>query len=769
MENRPLETLFREIIITDSSRVIQSVFVSSRKLKYDPPYQREYVWHEVKATNFMETILWHGEIPPIVLYKRGDELMEVIDGRQRCETIDKFLQDAFSLQAHGLDKLWYLAGKKFSQLDEKLQNRILQAKLRCIIIQPQNDNRLSLAEEDSIKRAIFKRYNMGISALKKEEVYMAQYLDDPITLRLKKRYKNDSKFRDQLKNVFAHKSRNTETLMQHIRHLLTIADIPINKYVVERDDITNKYYDYYAYHIAGQGEEKTEQLLQDFSKKLALLAAIQKIINEKSPWLTEVLVAYDCVYWAMGVCGKEGISPEEFHTTTFRQRLASHIAGNAQVYANQLSNYRHNTVHRYHQMARFFSSQFPVSFNAYLKADADYALTFRRQMNQYMDERFGEKVKQEHFTQTVPTMFTINDILYEIKQKQFCIKPAYQRQETMTVTKASALIESILLHIKLLPIYVYVREDGVREVIDGQQRLLAIIGFMGASYTDENNKNIRKHKFRLCIEKPVLQHINNKKYNQLPETLQNRILDFELNIIEIRAADNPGFKPEELYKRLNHKPFPIREHTFEYWNAYIDQELTGAVKEMSAANKWLYIRKEDNRMLNLQMITALCYLELMLGGGPLSLERVKEVLHFYDNKGFTVIRIKRKANITATLESPEYKSAFLLSLNQLEYNFIEKVNLLTENPRGKTTDQFRNKRLDAIIQTGGVRMSMRFFILWLLLSGISIEQLVAARSEILAKIDKVFSVLKVMGALERLEQTLAATWDHYNPPLADAV
>lgn len=62
-------------------------------------------------------------------------------------------------------------------------------------------------------------------------------------------------------------------------------------------------------------------------------------------------------------------------------------------------------------------------------------------------------------------------------------------------------------------------------------------------------------------------------------------------------------------------------------------------------------------------------------------------------------------------------------------------------------------------------MSMRFFILWLVLRGISYEQLKEARSEALAKIDKIFSVLKVSGALERFEQMLTETWEHYMLPV----
>src|SRR5580765_4454415 len=164
-----------------SLKLIDSLFRTDRKLKYDPPYQRAYVWNEVKATNFIETILWHGDAPPVIIYKQMDDTLEVIDGRQRCETIDLFLNNKFSLKPQGLDKLWYLAGKTFSQLEAELQSRLLYTKLRCIIIEPNDENGLSSKEEECLKREIFKRYNMGMSALKKEEIYKAQYLHDEIT------------------------------------------------------------------------------------------------------------------------------------------------------------------------------------------------------------------------------------------------------------------------------------------------------------------------------------------------------------------------------------------------------------------------------------------------------------------------------------------------------------------------------------------------------------------------------------------------------------
>ncbi len=760
MENIVLENLFRKINMPNSFTYIKTLFRGERKVKYDPPYQRSYVWNEVKATNFIETILWHGDAPPVVLYQKSDNSLEVIDGRQRCETIDLFLSDKFALKPQGLDKLWYLSGKIFSQLEDDLQNRILFAKLRCIIIEPNDEKGLTQQEEDALKREIFKRYNMGMSALKKEEVYKAQYLHDEITVYLKIQLEKDTQLQSQLTDVFQYKKKNTETMMQHLRQLLVVAEIPLNWYIADREDIINKYYDYYTYNIINKKEGYLEELLSNLKKNVNFLAKIKEMLNIEYPHLTNTLVVYDCIYWGLAIAEKEGVAFEQINSQAFKTRLVNHIAKNVQTYAYYRSNFAQIIRQRYFSMATFFSSQFILSFSNYLKADREYTTDFRKQINQYIENRLGHKVKSEPLTQAIPTSLTICDIIDIMSRKHFNIRPPYQRKEVMTIAKASSLIESILLGLKLPPLYVFVRVNGVIEVIDGQQRLLALIGFLGQQYLGEQGclMTTQKNNFTLNLTKPLLQEINKKKFNQLPLIMQNKIRNYNLDIIEIKETDNISFKPEELYKRLNHKPMPIKEHTFEFWNAYVDSDLIYSIKDIFQRNPWLYVRKEDNRMQNLEMITFLCYINLFLGTGPLDMQRIREVLDFYEYDTHMVIRIKYKAKVSETLESPDYKKGFLLSLNHFEEDFLKKVICLTDNPKGRTTESFRNKRLDTILQTGTIRNPMRFLVLWLILSGVSVEQLKDARSTVMNRINKIFSSLKVAGSMAHFEYQLQEIW-----------
>ncbi|WP_157097921.1 DUF262 domain-containing protein [Niabella ginsenosidivorans] len=760
MENLILANLFRKIKMANRFKLINSLFISDRKLKYDPPYQRLYVWNDVKATNFIETILWHGDAPPVILYKKSDDSLEAIDGRQRCETIDRFLNDKFSLKPQGLDKLWYLSGKTFSQLEDDLKNRILFTKLRCIIIEPNDEKGLTHQEEEALKKEIFKRYNMGMSALKKEEVYKAQYLHDEITKYLKMQLENDTQLQGQLKDVFQYKKKNTETMMQHLRQLLVLADIPLNRYIAEREDIINKYYDYYTCHIIDKKEGYLKELLSKLKRNIDFLTEIKEMLSHEYPYLTNTLIVYDCIYWAIAVAEKEGIAFGRINNKTFKTRLINHIAKNAQTYSYYRSNYAQSIRQSYLSMATFFSSQLILSFTSYLKADRQYTTDFRNQINQYIEKQLGHTLKGEPLTQATPTSLTIGDIINLMGRKHFNIKPPYQRMEVMTVTKASALIESILLGFMLTPIYVFVRASGVIEVIDGQQRLLALIGFLGQQYLGEQGEFIttRKNNFTLNLARPLLQGVNKKKFSQLPLILQNKIRNYNLDIIEIKESDNIGFKPEELYKRLNHKPMPIKEHTFEFWNAYIDGNLIHDIKGIYQRNPWLYVKKEDNRMQNLEMITFLCYLNLSLGTGTLDMHRIREVLDFYEYDAHMVIRIKYKTHVSEILESADYKEMFLSSLNHFEKDFIQKVMYLTDNLKGKTTESFRNRRLDILMQTKSARKTMRFFVLWLVLSGISTEQLKERQSALQSEIKTIFLSLNISGGREHFEKLLQEIW-----------
>src|SRR2546425_830788 len=101
------------------------------KVNYRPYYQRHYVWDSAKATYFIESILLGTEIPPLVFFSSKNKI-EVIDGRQRYETIERFMCDQFTLTRSGLRRLKELGRSTYSKLPNEIQAMFLDTKLRII-------------------------------------------------------------------------------------------------------------------------------------------------------------------------------------------------------------------------------------------------------------------------------------------------------------------------------------------------------------------------------------------------------------------------------------------------------------------------------------------------------------------------------------------------------------------------------------------------------------------------------------------------------------
>lgn len=181
----------------------------------------------------------------------------------------------------------------------------------------------------------------------------------------------------------------------------------------------------------------------------------------------------------------------------------------------------------------------------------------------------------------------------ELEADKYLIRPSYQRSEKINIHKASSIIESILLGIKLPPLFIYVRKDGIREVVDGQQRLLTILAFLGRKYKNEDGEFVtsKNHCFRLK-DLRIKTEFNGKRFSDIQSQVEDLILDFDLDEIEIQEELNPQFEPTDLFIRLNNKPYPIHPNTFEMWNSIVDNDIIQKIKNVFMEfSDWFYIQQ----------------------------------------------------------------------------------------------------------------------------------------------------------------------------------
>lgn len=131
-----------------------------------PKFQRGYVWNKTQASRLIESLIINCPIPVIYLSQNNDETLSVIDGNQRVNSINLFLNDEYELK--GLSAYPELEGLFYSDLDPRFQRHILNRTLRCICILKDT--------HPQIKFDVFERLNTGSVKLSAHELRHGLYM-----------------------------------------------------------------------------------------------------------------------------------------------------------------------------------------------------------------------------------------------------------------------------------------------------------------------------------------------------------------------------------------------------------------------------------------------------------------------------------------------------------------------------------------------------------------------------------------------------------------
>lgn len=137
-----------------------------------PGYQRRLRWTSKKRSLLIESFLLNIPVPPIFLFERDYNEYEVIDGRQRLETIREFLANNFSLS--GLEFWPELDRKRFNDLPNVLQKGLLRRSLQAVVLLAETKEGTGKDDID-VRRVLFDRLNTGGIRLNPQELRNALY------------------------------------------------------------------------------------------------------------------------------------------------------------------------------------------------------------------------------------------------------------------------------------------------------------------------------------------------------------------------------------------------------------------------------------------------------------------------------------------------------------------------------------------------------------------------------------------------------------------
>ncbi|MDV7195775.1 DUF262 domain-containing protein [Mycolicibacterium fortuitum] len=660
--------------------------------------------------------------------------------------LHKLLDATIMLKEDGLKSLKSLAGKRFLELSEDLKERFEEVKLRILQYSVVNEPSLDEEKEDKIKKEIFRRYNSGIIPLKREEIHRAEFIDDQLTLAFNNLFKSNQKLYDYVERIFLPKSQTKaqkrdklNILVTRIRRLVTLPVVPIRNYAhsSSKNEVISSYYNKRIVI------RDTNSILDEFEKIMDVIISLKKILSKNANKFYDSGLLYECCYWIFSIlyvnyCDTfKKIDLEEFsqdiensNNIDFFWTNIDGVRDSEEIFETTGSHYYKSILNRYTFIANYFSTKYTVSLDNYLKNSNDF--------NKVMNDNFDALEEINHFrlNKTDPTSMTIEDIMQKINKSRFLIRPAYQRSEVTNPIKSAYLMESIMLGIKIPPIFIYKRTDKVSEVIDGQQRLLSIIGFLGESYLNEegNTELSQKNMYKLKGLK-ILNELNDCDSKEIGQDFIDKILEFQLDVVEIDAVQNPHFNNIDLFLRLNTKPYPIKPNTFELWNAYVNKEIIMSIREISNTYSGQIFRAQDTRMRNEELITSLAYMDYKR---DLTGNELRSVLNIYIRSGRVSARIKEKADITKILSDITNKdsSTFEESIQKVLL-FIEKNKILTNNDNSLINVIFNHKS-----KSNSSRTDQNFYFLYILLDKLCVDVISNRKPEIISKLTSIYKVIQ---------------------------
>ncbi|WP_273453264.1 DUF262 domain-containing protein [Nevskia ramosa] len=165
--------------------------------------------------------------------------------------------------------------------------------------------------------------------------------------------------------------------------------------------------------------------------------------------------------------------------------------------------------------------------------------------------------------------YRIADFLDWHKEKRLELNPDFQRGSVWTSAAKSYLIDTILRQLPIPKVYLRTRvnvesKKSTREVVDGQQRLRAIIEFADDKFALSKRAG----------------EFSGSRYSTLSEDLQERFLSYAIAVDQLVNANDSDVL--EVFARLN--SYSVALNAAEKRHAEFQSEIKWAIRE--ASKRW---------------------------------------------------------------------------------------------------------------------------------------------------------------------------------------
>jgi len=282
----------------------------------------------------------------------------------------------------------------------------------------------------------------------------------------------------------------------------------------------------------------------------------------------------------------------------------------------------------------------------------------------------------------------VKDLMSDYIDGDLDPRPSFQRGYVWDKKRASRLVESILLNVPLPLVYTAEEEDQTEVVIDGQQRLLSVFGFITGKFPKDGSG------FKLSGLK-LLEQLNGKDFKSLEDKERKAIQRYIFQIIRISNNSHPDVK-FEIFERLNSGSVTLNAQ--ELRNCVYRGTFNDTLRELANFNdfkKMLGTSTVSNRMQDSELVLRfLAFYEktyLNYSSGMKSF--LNEFMHEYRNPS------KEK---TASFENA-FKQAASMSFSIFGENAFRKFSVGTAADPGGSWERPINRPLFDIVMWGFTR------------------------------------------------------------------
>lgn len=209
------------------------------------------------------------------------------------------------------------------------------------------------------------------------------------------------------------------------------------------------------------------------------------------------------------------------------------------------------------------------------------------------------------------------------------IRPPYQRKPVWTLKQKTFLIESILLNLPVPEIYLHevTSPEGLTKyaVVDGQQRITAVLQFLGAAQGGAEDEEF--HQFALSAVEPSSEFYE-ACFVDLPDSLRARFYGYKLTMRVLEDATDSDVR--DMFKRLNKFLTPLNAQ--ELRNATYTGPFMQLVTKLAEDEYWttngLVTAAQIRRSKDLEFVS-----ELLIGvmHGPQGSRSIEDYYRRYED------------------------------------------------------------------------------------------------------------------------------------------